>query len=210
MYKLRFRSCSARPKDLPCATLLAMRGPTRQPEQRLAELEQRKAQILNKIARLRNVESAKARKRDTRRKILAGSWVLAEAERDPALSQRLRKGLDTFLERDGDREVWGLMPRPKPSDASEPPAAPAEPADELAPDPNKPPLAGWTPRQLDQGWGAVLEGAQVAALPASDQLRGTPIVVTDRRGDAWTTTLTAVVSRSDTEIVVTNTGRPRR
>ena len=45
---------------------------------------------------------------------------------------------------------------------------------------------------------------------ASDQLRGTPIVVTDRRGDAWTTTLTAVVSRSDTEIVVTNTGRPRR
>ena len=136
-----------------------MRGPTRQPEQRLAELEQRKAQILNKIARLRNVESAKARKRDTRRKILAGSWVLAEAERDPALSQRLRKGLDTFLERDGDREVWGLMPRPKPSDASEPPAAPAEPADELAPDPNKPPLAGWTPRQLDQGWGAVLEGA---------------------------------------------------
>ena len=181
-----------------------MRGPTRQPEQRLAELEQRKAQILNKIARLRNVESAKARKRDTRRKILAGSWVLAESERDPALSQRLRTGLDAFLERDGDREVWGLTPRPKPSDAAEPPA------DELAPDQNKPPLAGWTPRELDQGWGAVLEGAQVADLPTSDQLRGTPIVVTDRRGDAWTTTLTAVVSRSDTEIVVTNTGRPRR
>ena len=180
-----------------------MRGPTRQPEQRLEELEQRKAQILNKIARLRNVESAKARKRDTRRKILAGSWVLAEVETDPALSQRLRKGLDTFLERDGDREVWDLTPRPKPSDA-------AEPADELAPDPNKPPLAGWTPRELDQGWGAVLEGAQVADLPASDQLRGTPILVTDRRGDAWTTTLTAVVSRSNTEIVVTNTGRPRR
>ena len=114
MYKLRFRSCSARPKDWPCATLLAMRGPTRQPEERLAELEQRKAQILNKIARLRNVESAKARKRDTRRKILAGSWVLAETERDQALAQRLRKGLDAFLERDGDREVWGLTPRPKP------------------------------------------------------------------------------------------------
>ena len=204
MYKLRFRSCSARPKDWPCATLMAMRGPTRQPEQRLAELEQRKTQILNKIARLRNVESAKARKRDTRRKILAGSWVLAEAETDPALSQRLRTGLDAFLEREGDREVLGLTPRPTPSDAAEPPA------DELAPDPNKPPLAGWTPRQLDQGWGAVLEGAQMADLPASDQLRGTPIVVTDRRGDAWTTTLKDVVSRSDTEIVVTNTGRPRR
>ena len=33
-------------------------------------------------------------------------------------------------------------------------------------DPNKPLIAGWTPRQLDQGWGAVLEGAQVADLPA--------------------------------------------
>ena len=94
--------------------------------------------------------------------------------------------------------------------AHEPAAAPAEPADELAPDPQTPPVAGWTPRQLEQGWGAVLEGAHVADLPASDQLRGTPIVVTDRRGDAWTTTLTAIVSRSDTEIVVTNTGRPRR
>ena len=91
-----------------------------------------------------------------------------------------------------------------------PPAAPAEPVDERQPDPNKPPIAGWTPRQFDQGWGAVLEGAQVADLPASNQLRGTPIVVTDRRGDTWTTTLTDVVSRSATEIVVTNTGRPRR
>ena len=96
---------------------------------------------------------------------------------------------------------------PDEAPATEPPAAPV---DELAPDPNKPPIEGWTPRQLDQGWGAVLEGAQVADLPASDQLRGTPISVTDRRGDAWTTTLTDVVSRSDTEIVVTTTGRPRR
>ena len=99
---------------------------------------------------------------------------------------------------------------PDEAQAPEPPTAPAEPVDDLAPDPNKPPIAGWTPRQLDQGWGAVLEGAQVADLPASDQLPGTLIVVTDRRGDAWTTTLTAVISRSATEIVVTNTGRPRR
>ena len=99
---------------------------------------------------------------------------------------------------------------PDAAPAPEPPAAPAVPVDERQPDPNTPPIAGWMPRQLDQGWGAVLEGAHVADLPASDQLRGTPIVVTDRRGDAWTTTLKDVVSRSDTEIVVTNTGRPRR
>ena len=65
-------------------------------------------------------------------------------------------------------------------------------------------------RQLDRVWVAVLEGERVAQLPDSDQLPGTPIIVTDRRGDSWTATLKEVVSRSDTEIVVTNTGRPRR
>ena len=55
----------------------------------------------------------------------------------------------------------------------------------------------------------MLEGEQVAQLPDSDQLPGMPIIVTDRRGDFWTATLKQVVSRSDTEIVVTNTGRPR-
>ena len=92
----------------------------------------------------------------------------------------------------------------------EPPDSPAATEDALRPDPNKPPVEGWTPRKLDRGWCAVLEGDQVAQLPDSDQLPGTPIIVTDRRGDSWTATLKAVVSRSDTEIVVTNTRRPRR
>ena len=73
-------------------------------------------------------------------------------------------------------------------DEAQAPDPPAAPDDALASDPKTPPIEGWTPRQLDQGWGAVLEGTRVADLPASDQLRGTPIVVTDRRGDAWTTT----------------------
>ena len=56
----------------------------------------------------------------------------------------------------------------------------------------------------------MLDGEQVGALPESDQLPGTPIRVTDRRGGAWATTIKAVVSRSDAEIVVrTTTGRPR-
>ena len=92
----------------------------------------------------------------------------------------------------------------------DPPESPAETDDDLRPDPNKPPVEGFKPRQLDHGWGAVLEGERVAQLPTSDQLPGTPIIVTDRRGDSWTATLKEVVSRSDTEIVVTNTGRPRR
>ena len=72
------------------------------------------------------------------------------------------------------------------------------------------PVGGWKPRRLDGGeWGAVIEGAPVAKIPDSDRLPGTEISVTDSVGDSWTTTIVAVVSRSDAEIVVTNTGRPR-
>ena len=97
------------------------------------------------------------------------------------------------------RVLFALAPRPKP---------PAPSSD--TPAPQTPPVERWKPRQLGQGqWGAVLDGEQVAALPESDQLPGTPIRVTDLRGDAWTTTIKAVVSRSDAEILVrTTTGRP--
>ena len=40
-------------------------------------------QIANRIVRLRNQETAKLRKLDTRRKILAGAWVLHRAGQDP-------------------------------------------------------------------------------------------------------------------------------
>ena len=72
------------------------------------------------------------------------------------------------------------------------------------------PIDGWKPRRLDSGeWGAVLEGELVAELPDSDRLPGTEISVTDSKGDSWTTTIVAVVSRSDADIVVANAGRPR-
>ena len=74
----------------------------------------------------------------------------------------------------------------------------------------KPPIDGWKPRRMDSGkWGAVLEGEKVAELPDSDQLPGTAISVTDSKGDSWTTTIVAVVSRTDAEIMVTTAGRPR-
>ena len=76
--------------------------------------------------------------------------------------------------------------------------------------PKEAPIDGWKPRRLDSGeWAAVLEGALVAELPDSDRLPGTAISVTDSKGDSWTTTIVAVVSRSDSELVVTNAGRPR-
>ena len=52
-------------------------------DERIAELEKQKQQIANRIARLRTIESTRERKRDTRRKLLAGSWVFARADQDP-------------------------------------------------------------------------------------------------------------------------------
>ena len=76
--------------------------------------------------------------------------------------------------------------------------------------PKESPIDGWKPRRLDSGeWAAVLEDELVAELPASDRLPGTAISVTDSKGDFWITTIVAVVSRSDSELVVTNAGRPR-
>lgn len=78
------------------------------------------------------------------------------------------------------------------------------------PDPAKTPIEGWKPRRLPGGeWGAVLTGPRIAELPDNDQLPRTPIVVTDNKGDAWTTTLVELVSRTDDTIVVTTAGRPR-
>ena len=89
--------------------------------------------------------------------------------------------------------------------APEPTAAPAEPVDDaLEPDPQTHRRSkGGRPASSTRAGAPCSKARRVADLPESDQLPGTPIVVTDRRGDAWTTTLTDVVSRSDTEIVVT-------
>ena len=80
--------------------------------ERIAELEKKKQQIANRIVRLRNMESAKQRKIDTRRKILAGAWVLHRADQDTDTRLRLMKGLDEFLEHSRDRELFDLPPKP--------------------------------------------------------------------------------------------------
>lgn len=69
------------------------------------------------------------------------------------------------------------------------------------------PIPGWKPCRLDDGWGSVLSGPAVDALPMD--LVGTLIAVTDRSGSSWTATITAVVERSHHRIVVTDSGKPR-
>ena len=120
-------------------------------------------------------------------------------EKDINVSAWLRRLVQQGLDREFPDDV-----------ADEPEPVPVETPEHPGPDPAKTPIEGWKPRRLPGGeWGAVLTGPRVAELPGSDQLSRTLIVVTDNKGDAWTTTLVELVSRTDDTIVVRTAGRPR-
>ncbi len=55
--------------------------------------------------------SARERKRRTRRLILMGSYLEHITQTDPHSLERLMKGLDEFLERERDRELFDLAPK---------------------------------------------------------------------------------------------------
>ena len=69
-----------------------------------------KRQILRAQARISSAE----RKRRTRRLILMGSYMEHLTQTDPVRHDRLMKGLDVFLERDRDRELFDLPPKENP------------------------------------------------------------------------------------------------
>ena len=85
--------------------------------ERIAELENKKQQLANRIVRLRNIESTEQRKLETRRKILAGAWILhrIDQDTDDRLRLMLMQGLDDFLEHPRDRELFDLPPKPQPT-----------------------------------------------------------------------------------------------
>ena len=89
------------------------------------ELKARKKELLQaqrrqrdnlkrQIRRAQSRVSSAERKRRTRRLILMGSYLEHLTGDDPARLDRLRKDLDGFLERDRDRELFDLPPRPDP------------------------------------------------------------------------------------------------
>ena len=63
----------------------------------------------NRIVRLRTIEPTKERKRDTRRKILAGACVLDRADKDPVSARHLQEILDAFLTKPQDRALFDLL-----------------------------------------------------------------------------------------------------
>ena len=102
----------------------------RDPQKELAELNKRKAELEDSLAKreaeLKELRSkkksllerqirraqvrinTKERKRRTRRLILLGSYLEHVTGNDPDKRDRLMKGLDVFLERDRDRELFDL------------------------------------------------------------------------------------------------------
>jgi hypothetical protein len=77
-------------------------------EERVRQLKARQQRI---EARWRSIESRRARRDDTRRKILVGAIVLAKVEQGVLAESVLRGWLEGALERDEDRALFDLPPR---------------------------------------------------------------------------------------------------
>ena len=87
--------------------------PRAKPADRIRQLEERRARINAEIQRVRSRESQEERKRETRRKILAGAMVLDRVKRKDLSEKLFKADMDRFLERDQDRALFGLPPRPE-------------------------------------------------------------------------------------------------
>ena len=79
-----------------------------QQSNKLEKLKQRHADLQLKIRREQQKLAREERRRDTRRKILAGTEALAEAKENQSWHKRLMERLGLGLERDSDRELFGL------------------------------------------------------------------------------------------------------
>lgn len=79
-------------------------------EEKLKQLEERRNQLNARIARDRARLSQDERRRDTRKKILAGAFLLQRVEQGEWPRERFMAGMDAFLTSDRDRELFGLGP----------------------------------------------------------------------------------------------------
>ena len=86
--------------------------PRAKPADRIQQLEERRARITAEIQRVRSREGQEERKRETRRKILAGAMVLDRIARKDLSEKLFKADMDRFLERDQDRVLFDLPPRP--------------------------------------------------------------------------------------------------
>lgn len=79
---------------------------------KVAALQRRKAEIDARLSQLRAREKSAERRRDTRRKVIAGAYALEHCNFDPAFKATLYGLLDQYVERPSDRELFELGPKP--------------------------------------------------------------------------------------------------
>ena len=86
--------------------------PRAKPADRIRQLEEQRARINAEIQRVRSRESQEERRRETRRKILAGAMVLDRVKRKELSEKLFKADMDRFLDRDQDRALFGLPKLP--------------------------------------------------------------------------------------------------
>jgi hypothetical protein len=75
---------------------------------KLKQLMQKKDQIEARIKNIEAREKTKAKKEDTRRKILIGAFYMEQMEKSEEARKKILARLDGFLVRENDRELFGL------------------------------------------------------------------------------------------------------
>lgn len=81
------------------------------PDERIAELEEKRSQIEAQIQKHKSRLRIEERKKDTRRKIIAGALALEHASIDPAFRAAMHKLIDEQVTREADRALFDLSPR---------------------------------------------------------------------------------------------------
>ena len=87
-------------------------------QEKIEKLEAKKQQIQEQIREEKRKASREEKKRLDRRKILLGAYCFSCLEQGRSVptikgEEDLRKKMDGFLKRDGDRRLFGLEPLPK-------------------------------------------------------------------------------------------------
>ena len=85
--------------------------PRANPEERKRKLKEKQARIKAELQRLEARERETERKRETRRKILAGAMVLDRVARGVLPEKLFLRDMDDFLERPQERALFDLPPR---------------------------------------------------------------------------------------------------
>ena len=79
----------------------------------LDNLKRKQEKLRERIKTLEAKQASRARKDDTRRKVLLGSLVMDWMQKDHELKARVDKALPIWLKRDVDRTLFGLPPLPE-------------------------------------------------------------------------------------------------